>query len=83
MFPVAPTTVAVQPMRGTTGVVTMECSALVSTKKVIDWPPTFIMTRGSRGPKDQEAQSSLVQFCSGQVSKVLGNWLRLVPSLLC
>ena len=82
MFPVAPTTVAVQPVKRTTGVVTTECSDLVSTKKVIDWPPTFIMTRGSGGPKDQEAQSSLVHFCSGQVDKVLDNWLRLVPSLL-
>ena len=54
MAPVAPTTVAVQPVRGATGVVTMECSALVSTVKVIDWPPTFIVTMGSQGSRIRE-----------------------------
>ena len=54
MLPVAPITVAVQPVRGATDVVTMECSALVSTKKVIDWPPTFIVTVGSREPRIRE-----------------------------
>ena len=51
MSPVAPTIVAVRPLRRVTGVVTTECSAVVSTIKVIDWPPAFIVTVGSRGPR--------------------------------
>ena len=54
MSPVAPTIVAVLPVKGATGVVTTERSAPVSTIKVIDWPPTFIMTVGSRGPRIRE-----------------------------
>ena len=51
---VAPKAVAVWPVRGATGVVTTECSAPVYTIKVIDWPLTFIMTVGSRGPRIRE-----------------------------
>ena len=54
MSPVAPTIVAVQPVREATGVITTECSALVSTIKFIDWPPTFSMTMGSQGPRIRE-----------------------------
>ena len=53
MSPVAPMIVAVWPVRGATGVVTRECSALVSTIEVIDWPPTFIVTVGSLGVQNQ------------------------------
>ena len=51
MSPMAPTMVAVRPVRGATAVVTMECSAPVSTIKVVDWPPTFIVTVGPQGPR--------------------------------
>ena len=54
MFPVAPTVVAVRPVRGATGVVTMECSTPASTIKVIDWPSTFTVTVGSRRPRIRE-----------------------------
>ena len=54
MSPVAPTIVAVQPVRGVTGMVTMECSAVVSTIEVIDWPPAFIVTVGSWRPRIRE-----------------------------
>ena len=75
---VAPTIVAVQPVRGATGVVTTECSAPTSTTKVIDWFPTFIMTAGSQGPRIREP--SLPQsVCSSQADKVLDSLLRLVP----
>ena len=50
----APTIVAVQPVRGARGVVTMKCSAPVSATKVNDWLPTFIVTRGSQGPRISE-----------------------------
>ena len=53
MSPVAPTIVAVQPVRGTMAVVTTECSAPGSTIKVIDWPP-FIVTMASWGPRIRE-----------------------------
>ena len=49
----AQTIVAVGPVRGATGVVTTEWSALVSTIEVIDWPPTFIVTVGSLGVQNQ------------------------------
>ena len=54
MSPVAQTIVAGWPVRGATGVVIMECSALVSTLKVINWPSTFIVTMGSWGPRIRE-----------------------------
>ena len=53
MLPVAPI-IAVRPVRGVTGVVTMECSAAVSTIKAIDWPPAFTVTVGSPGPRIRE-----------------------------
>ena len=49
MSPVAPTTVADQPVRGATGVVNTECSALASTIKVIDWPPTSLISWAPEG----------------------------------
>lgn len=41
--------VAVLLLKETTGRVTTECLAPVSTIKVMFWPPTFIMTMGSWG----------------------------------
>lgn len=49
-FPVVPMMIMVHSVRGTTGVVTTECSVQVLTMKVIFWPPKFISTVGSRGP---------------------------------
>lgn len=60
LSPVARTEVAVRPVRGATGLVTTEWSALVSTIKVIDWSPTFIATVGSLGVQNQGPWSSLV-----------------------
>ena len=59
MSPVAPTIVAIRPVRGATGVITTECSVLVSTIKVNDWPLTFIETVGSRGPRINKPGLSL------------------------
>ena len=57
--------------------VTMECSAPGSTVKVIDWPPTFTMTMGSRGPRIREpGLPSLILLWPGD--KVLDSQLRLV-----
>ena len=77
MAPVAPTTVAVWPVKGATGVVTTECSAPVSTVKVIDRPPTFIVTMGSQGSRIREP--GLPTSDSALADQVLDSRLRLVP----
>ena len=74
MSPVAPTIVAVLPVRGATGVVTRECSALVSTIKVIDRAPYFHDCRFP-GAQDQGTWSFLMVLGWSLVHEVArGTW---------
>jgi hypothetical protein len=51
---VAPTLVALHSVSVPTDLMTKECSAPVSTVKIIGWPPTFILTVGSWGLSSKE-----------------------------
>jgi hypothetical protein len=52
--PVALIIIALRWVSGATSFVTMGYSAPESIMKIIDWPLTFILTVGSRGPSIKE-----------------------------
>ena len=71
--PVAPSMVIIFWLKCATREETTECSAPVSTMKVIVRPSTFMLTVGSWGAKRERARSPSVRFYPSQTNKVLAS----------
>lgn len=69
-------TVIYFPINGVTGWVTTECSALLSTIKVTDWPATIISTLGSLTPRSREPSLSYTESSPAGLMRLVAS----VPS---